>query len=699
MKNSPLKYLTILSWNAQSILNKKPEFTHLLFQKNIDVVCLCETFLKPHQDFRIPHYTIYRTDRLTQGGGTAILVKNSLQHQELHLPNPGFIESTSIIVFGPNNTNILISSCYKPPRHPLHGVGIDRVLPVGLAAVALGDFNAKHRQWNSNVTNPSGISLLDHVTSCPQMRVHAPHEPTRIPPNMPDKPDILDIAISNNWHYPSDINVLHELTSDHLPIPFSTEFHIQLSQPYPTKVNYNWSKFRQILIDTPPVNPPATSDDIDAEASNIQTFIQSALTASIKSQSYTPKFHRLPLEITQIITQRNRIRRQYQTYRLAHLKTQWNRLNRLIQNEILKHRRDSWDNIVRSAARDNLWKLPGLKPGRRRAIPPLDPNPFNPQTNAEVLAASYEKQFSPHFPPPDHRARLYNYAHQNTPTLPSGPEIIISSNNVTKIIKRLKNRAPGPDQIPNFALQMLPPPTIERLTNLYNSVFQLRHFPATWKIAKIVPGPKPGKNPKLPDSYRPISLLNTTSKILESLILEKITDHVTEHNLLNHDQFGFRRGHSTTLQLCRIADVVTTNFSTKRITAMVCLDLSKAFDTVYQDAMVFRLHKLDLPVRLIQLIRNYLSHKTFYVHCNNVSSSRHPITAGVPQGSALGLFLFSLYINNISKFTDHRIFNDLYVDDAAVVATSPSTDVLQNILQPHLDRLYGFFLSPPQSQS
>ena len=270
---------------------------------------------------------------------------------------------------------------------------------------------------------------------------------------------------------------------------------------------------------------------------------------------------------------------------------------------------------------------------RRSACPTLDPDPLNPQTNAEVLAASYEKQFSPHFPPPARSARLFKFAYDNTPTLPSGPEITISPKNVTDIIKHLKNRAPGPDQIPNFTLK-LPPSTINRITNLYNSIFHHRHFPSPWKISRIVPVPKPGKNRKLPDS-----LPNTISKILKSLILDKINDHVTYHNLLNQDQFGFRRGHSTTLQLCRIADVITTNFSTRRITAMVSLDLSKAFDTIYQDALIFRLHKLDVPVRLVQLIHSYLSHRTYYVHCNNISS-RHSITAGVPQGSALGPLLF-----------------------------------------------------------
>ena len=91
--------------------------------------------------------------------------------------------------------------------------------------MALGDFNAKHRQWNSSSTYTTGTTLLGHISSRPQMRVHAPHEPTRIPPNMPHKADILDLAISNNWHYPTDNNVLHALTSDHLPIPQNSTYN------------------------------------------------------------------------------------------------------------------------------------------------------------------------------------------------------------------------------------------------------------------------------------------------------------------------------------------------------------------------------------------------------------------------------------------------------------------------------------------
>lgn len=101
---------------------------------------------------------------------------------------------------------------------------------------------------------------------------------------------------------------------------------------------------------------------------------------------------------------------------------------------------DAWDVIVWSAARDNLRELPWLNMIRRKLIPPLDPDHNNPQINSEILASAYEKQFSPHFPSPNHRALVCKYTHDETSYLLSGQEFIIFSMNVLDKIKTLKTR-------------------------------------------------------------------------------------------------------------------------------------------------------------------------------------------------------------------------------------------------------------------
>jgi hypothetical protein len=64
----------------------------------------------------------------------------------------------------------------------------------------------------------------------------------------------------------------------------------------------------------------------------------------------------------------------------------------------------------------------------------------------------------------------------------------------------------------------------------------------------VISFPKTGKDPKFPLKLRPISLLPSTGKVFENVILEIVGSHIRESNLLNASQFGFRTRHSTTLQ-------------------------------------------------------------------------------------------------------------------------------------------------------
>jgi hypothetical protein len=92
---------------------------------------------------------------------------------------------------------------------------------------------------------------------------------------------------------------------------------------------------------------------------------------------------------------------------------------------------------------------------------------------------------------------------------------------------------------------------------------------------------KPCKDPALPSSYRRISLLDTIGKLLEKILLTRIRHQVGDCELLMDEYFGFRPGHSTSLQLARLVKRITRNFFYKRLTDAVFLDVAKAFDTVW----------------------------------------------------------------------------------------------------------------------
>jgi hypothetical protein len=84
------------------------------------------------------------------------------------------------------------------------------------------------------------------------------------------------------------------------------------------------------------------------------------------------------------------------------------------------------------------------------------------------------------------------------------------------------------------------------MTSLYNECLRTGCFPETWKIAKVLPIAKPGREDCLdPSKYRPISLLNTEGKVLEKLLIKRIMHHLYKTEFLNDNKYGFTPQKST----------------------------------------------------------------------------------------------------------------------------------------------------------
>ncbi|TLM55613.1 hypothetical protein FEC34_19250, partial [Acinetobacter baumannii] len=134
----------------------------------------------------------------------------------------------------------------------------------------------------------------------------------------------------------------------------------------------------------------------------------------------------------------------------------------------------------------------------------------------------------------------------SSPVPPLGDGDLITPSDLRLIIKRMKRRkAPGEDGIPSLAFFHFHETVVSYMTRLFNSILSTGHFPGIWKLGKVIALPKPGKDRRNPSSYRPITLLSHVGKLFERLLLRRVSPHI----LPRPEQFGFRSGHSTTLQL------------------------------------------------------------------------------------------------------------------------------------------------------
>ena len=197
---------------------------------------------------------------------------------------------------------------------------------------------------------------------------------------------------------------------------------------------------------------------------------------------------------------------------------------------------------------------------------------------------------------------------------------------------------------------------------------------------------KPGKDPALPSSYRPISLLDTIGKLFEKILLARILHVVSERGLMRDEQLGFRPRRSTSLQLARLVERITRIFSEKRLTGAVFLDVAKPFDTVWINGLLYKLTLLNFPSYIVHTISSYLRGRTFEASFQTATSSRRGMRGGVAQGGLIFPVFFSLYVNDMPS-PSHYVELALYADDTAIIATSRKPTLLVSYLESYLNDL------------
>ena len=141
-----------------------------------------------------------------------------------------------------------------------------------------------------------------------------------------------------------------------------------------------------------------------------------------------------------------------------------------------------------------------------------------------------------------------------------------------------QNKATGPDDIPYEFLKHLPENCLIHLLYLSNYSFAKGLFMAYLKNCFLLPFLKGNKDPSIPESYRPISLLSTIGKVIEKLVHNRLYWYLETHELLPPTQAGFRRNRSTIDQLARLEHCIQCGLKEKRVVLVTYFDISKAFE-------------------------------------------------------------------------------------------------------------------------
>lgn len=551
--------LKILSWNSRSIKGKLVELRHHLNSNFYHVILIQETWLNASNAIEIPKYTCLRKDRVSNSrhphGGVLIFVHSSVPFKAINFAKTEFSDSIFIRIFS-DTQDIIVGSIYCSPLRKCAERKSDyqKLLSRPGPFVLAGDFNAKHKAWNNDKNNSSGLSLLK-LANENLCDLHFTDKPTTIPPR--GQPSFLDIVVSKNVAGISKPVIINDLSSDHVPITFEIPINVQPTRTLkiPNYAKANWKKFKAKIssdIVKLPILQPKSINEIDANISIFNEIVNKASRDSIPLKRPYEFRYKLSQNVQELIRDRNFIRRHIARYPI--LKSEFNRLNRDLKKEINLMNQANWNDKLSSLKTEDcsLYALAKSIKRKRVSIPPLKNTNsgeivFADKEKAELLAGFFLKAHQIDNGPTYHSDLVQKSIqfiqdapvsfHDNDKT---------SRGEVNSWIEFLRTKkAPGFDEMACRVVKNLPDPAISFLSDTFNSCLRLAYFPVAWKIGKIFPIRKPNKDLSLPDSYRQITLLPIIGKLFEKTVLSRMIDFEEEKQLLVKQQFGFRTKHST----------------------------------------------------------------------------------------------------------------------------------------------------------
>jgi exonuclease III len=709
--------------NSRSAVRKAASIHDVIADHKLDVIALTESWMRSDDpdaikldiapsDYSVLHaFREVEEDTRRRGGGVALVYRSSLKATLLPVDRYTQFELISIKIESTGSPPIVIVCVYRPSSISLTSKFYDELCDLfdtmldDQRYVLCGDFNCMGPVRQTTDRPPDIDMNLADVLSRYNMTQHV-HCSTH------DHGNLLDLIITHESHSElvSDVDAIFVNSSDHRLIKCKLGVPIHraavVSYTYRDIKHMNMEAFRRSMFESQLFNSESARHSVDDYAKLFDDEVACALDLHASLLRKTKRVGRhdnrwLSSEARAAKRLSRRLERRFRHTLSVADKDLFTAARKTAFDLVQQSRADFLRHQVESAADHprQLWKT-------TRSLLHSDDNRSD-WNDSECMKMSTD--FSNFFS--DKLSRIS--AAISTALLIANPIIFhdrplaggilpslypTTPAEVEKLIFSMPAKSSPLDIIPTSLIKSCADIFAPIISTLANLSFANGHFPTSFKTAQLLPLlKKQGLNKSELSNYRPISNLNTVSKLLERLALSRLRPQLTGSSNFSKLQSAYRSGCSTETALLSILDGLYQAIDNKETAVLVSLDLSAAFDTISHDILLNRLD-VEFGVRGTALawIKSYLSDRQQFVKIGRHRSRSVSYNLGVPQGSVLGPLLFVTYVSPVGDIvTSAGLGFHQYADDTQIYfAMKPATVSQQlDVLSTTTERLRYWFLS------
>ena len=571
--------------NIQSLKPKLLELSDLLRQNQVDLMGLCETWLRhttPDRLLVLPGYRLFRVDRPDGSGygGVALVAKEGLIVNPLHVSTDAVsnskLETLWVLIRLKNKRQLVICVAYRPPRRAVADIEADFVALENqyqyvlakyslVKIVICGDLNC---DWLKPHLNRGGSALHDFVSEYSLSQfVTAPTYSTG---------SLLDVIMSNCSYIIQQCLVSHCHFSPHqLVIAFLSIPRFRLPRrtirsrclrsvdkealrlaltladwgsvfAAPT-TSFKWERFLELFLDIFDLYAPARI-------------------INLKNDRAPPVCR----ETRELMS-----RRRVALARGGHSSAEYKTLNRAVRSAIRRDRCSDITRRIQEEGPNSVWRAirsaVGNKGGEIK-MSDVTPDELNryfvsvgPRVSSEVRRAGLVTNLPCRLP------RVGACAMQLSP---------LTLSELRDVVFHMKgSSACGEDGVTIHMIRMSFDAVGIVILHLINSSLTLSEVPSSWKHSLVFPAYKSGESTEAVN-YRPISIVPVITKIVERAVHQQVYRYLPQNHLLSATQHGFRPRHSTETALITISDHILSASDRGEVSLLCMLDLSKCFDVI-----------------------------------------------------------------------------------------------------------------------